>query len=240
MSAVSETVREALRFEFAERTEKNERYSLRAFARDLGVSHTLLSLVMNGHRSPSQAFIDRISERVGVKKLRRTRRPQELSLDQFALISEWQHYAILSLLEVADTKLEPRYLAQRLGISIVLAKMSIQRLIDLKIIEQDADGRWRQRSGPMLVNNSKSTEHTRKFQRQLLQKAGQSLDFDSPDLRDFSSTTFAMNPRHVSYALERIRAFRRQLSTELESFGEPEEVYNLTVQIFPTTRRRKS
>jgi hypothetical protein len=46
-----------------------------------------------------------------------------------------------------------------------------------------------------------------------------------------------MNPKNVPYAIERIRAFRRQLTDELEVMDESEEVYNLTVQLFPSSRR---
>jgi hypothetical protein len=55
----------------------------------------------------------------------------------------------------------------------------------------------------------------------LIRKAVESLENDPIELRDFSSTTFAMNPKHVAYALKRIREFRRQWTQELESFGDP-------------------
>jgi uncharacterized protein (TIGR02147 family) len=249
---------ELLRHEFSKRMQKNPQYSMRSFAKQLGISHTLLSLVLNGHRKPSRAMAEKIAERLhfsaqktnsllaSVSRKSEKRGDfvgkgyEKISLDQFAFISEWQHYAILSLLEVADTKFEAKFIAQRLGISQLLAKVSMQRLTSLGIVEQDSSGRWKQRSGPIIVENVKSTVHTRKFQRQLMAKAVESLDNDAMEKRDFSSTTFAMNAKHVSYALDRIREFRRELSNELESFGEPDEVYNLTVQIFPTSKRSKS
>ena len=258
-------VLELLRFELSRRTRRNPQYSLRSFARSLGVSHTLLSLVLNGHRPPSSAFVEKLVEGLNLPaekadlirppkaRLAAERAPQkqaqkqeqaQISLDQFALISDWQHYAILSLLEVSDTEFEPTFIAQRLGISPLLAKVSMQRLVSLGIVAEGPDGRWRQTSKPIVVENSKSTECSRKFQRQLIAKAVDSLVNDPIELRDFSSTTFAMDPKNIPYALKRIREFRRQLTSELETTGKAEEVYNLTVQIFPTSRptsrRRKS
>jgi transcriptional regulator with XRE-family HTH domain len=245
-----------LRFEFSKRVQKNPRYSLRSFARDLGLSHTGLSLVLNGRRPPSAALIERLSERLQLSagktagllaSIRSTPSTvkagsanlTKISLDQFAVISEWQHFAILSLLEIPDTEFEPKFIARRLGISPLLAKVSMHRLVNFGIVEQGADKKWRQRPGPIVVENTVSTAYTRKFQRQLLAKAVDSLHNDPVEKRDFSSTTLAMNPKHVPYALQRVREFRRQLTAELESFGDPEEVYNLTVQIFPTSRRNK-
>lgn len=250
---------EILRYEFSKRVQKNGRYSQRSFAKYLGVSHTLLSLVMNGKREPSRELVEKLSERLNYSpeksalllealRERQARKKgidtpievqaNRVSLDQFALISEWQHYAILSLLEIPSTKFDPKPIAERLGISPLLAKVSMQRLVNLGIVAKNAKGEWKQRSGPILIDDPRTTDAGRKFQRQLLGRAVDSLMNDAAELRDFSSTTFAMNPKHIPYAITRIRDFRRQLMNELEAFGEPEEVYNLTVQIFPTSRRQ--
>jgi uncharacterized protein (TIGR02147 family) len=249
---------EILRFELSRRAQKNPNYSLRSFARYLGISHALLSLVLSGKRAPSRSLIEKIGDKLCLSPqktdqllkthgqpesqfLRKKKKHEsKLSLDEFTLISEWQHYAILSLLQVADTKLEPNFIAKRLGISPLLAKLSMQRLFNLKIIVQDGEGKWRQKPGPIIVENTKSTSSTRKFQKQLMAKAVHSLENDSIEKRDFSSTTFAMDPKLVPYALERIRQFRRQLTDELETLGTPKEVYNLTVQIFPSSHREQS
>ncbi|MGZ3695169.1 MAG: TIGR02147 family protein [Bdellovibrionota bacterium] len=252
-------VLETLRFEFTRRVQKNPQYSMRSFAKHIGVSHTLLSLVLNGHRKPSRAMVEQLAERLQYspsktafllgeqEKQKRTparvakdpTHQEKISLDQFALISEWQHYAILSLLQVPDTEFEPKFIAKRLGISPLLAKVSMQRLVSLEIVFQDASGRWKQKSGPIVVENTKSTESTRKFQRQLLAKAVDSMVNDPMEQRDLSSTTFAMDPKQIPYAVKRIREFRRQLTDELEAFGNPDEVYNLTVQLFPSSKRTK-
>jgi len=243
-----------LRNEFSRRARENPNYSLRAFARYLKVSHSLLSLVLNNHREPSARFVATISERLRFSPEKAAlmhqslkKHPQaapatkvnQLTLDQFALISEWQHYAILSLLEVPGTELIPSFVASRLNISPMLAKVSIERLKNLGLVKKGSDGKWKQSSEPIVIENKISTSWTRKFQRQLLIKAIQSLETDPIEFRDFSSITFAMHPKHVEFALKKIREFRRQLVHELEAFGDPKEVYNLTVQIFPVSRRSK-
>ncbi len=245
---------EILRAELSRRIERNSSYSLRSFARQLGISHTLLSLILNGHRPPSKAIAEKvllfsdlskeqanlILKSIDPDKVKgaMSRAFHKLDLDQFALFAEWQHYAILSLLEVPDTEFTPEFIAKRLGISVMIAKVSMERLIDLDLIELREDGRWRQKVGPIVVENTRSTEASRKFQKQLINKALDSIDEDPMEVRDMSSTTFAMHPKHVPYALQKIREFRRKLTAELEEFGMPKEVYNLTVQLFPSSHRR--
>jgi hypothetical protein len=47
----------------------------------------------------------------------------------------------------------------------------------------------------------------------------------------------AIDPSHMDYAIDRIKDFRRQLTAELEAKGAPQEVYNLTIQLYPVTTR---
>ncbi len=251
---------ELLRFEYSCRCEKNSAFSLRSFARVLNVSHTLLSFVINGHRIPSKKFIEKICERLNLdpeqKKILMQSTPfiqgkkktkvsdvayNKISLDTFSLLSEWQHYAILSLLEIEGTEFSIEFISKRLNINEMLAKISMQRLLDLKLVEcveTPQGNKWKQSSAPIVVENLESTSYTRKFQKQLITKAIDSMENDPIELRDMSSTTFAMDPQHVGYALKRIREFRRELVKELEDFGQPKEVYNITVQLFPTSTQR--
>ncbi len=245
---------QVLKAEYLERVRKNPQYSLRSFAKNLGVSHSLLSLVLNGQRKISRSFMQKICEKLNLTTSKQKMLLQELngigaevasqsemhklSLEQFALISEWQHYAILSLLEIPDTKFDPVFIGQRLGINPMLAKVSMQRLYRLGYIEK-TNGKWKQKTNPIIVENINSTLSSKKFQRQLLKKAAESLELDPVEVRELSSMTFAFDPKHLPYAHKRIKDFRRQLCKELEEFGKPQEVYNLTVQLCPVSRRRK-
>jgi hypothetical protein len=58
---------------------------------------------------------------------------------------------------------------------------------------------------------------------------------NSIDERDFSSTTFAMDPSLIPFAAAKIRKFRRELVAELEAKGSAGAVYNITMQLFPVT-----
>jgi uncharacterized protein (TIGR02147 family) len=151
------------------------------------------------------------------------------------MISDWFHYAILSLLELPDSKFESRWISKRLGISILDAKLAIDRLQRLGLVEKNEAGRWQQAGKPLKIENSLSTAATRKFHKQLLVRASESIDKDPIGNRDFSSTTFAMAPALIPYARQRIQKFRRELTAELESKGTPETVYFMTVQMFPVS-----
>lgn len=246
---------EGIRFlheEFTSRCQKFERYSLRTFAKHLGVSHTLLSLLMSGKRPLSSKMARILSERLEltpekaagllqssetVKKYRANNDKYEfIDLATFNLISDWVHFAILSLIETSEFLVTPRWIAKRLCINETQAKVAFQRLIDVGLIAERS-GRWRQTGKQIKIENKVSTSTTKKFQRQLLAKAAESLESDPIELRDFSSMTFAMDSQNIPYAIERIRQFRRDLVAELEARGNKTEVYNLTVQIYPVSKK---
>lgn len=241
----SHKTRLLLERELARRIRQNPSYSLRAFARALGVSHSLLSLVLAEKRKASALLAMRVATRVGVSGPAALpflmpfpedspTEHQLLALDEFALLSDWYHYAILSLLDTPKTKFNAPWIARKLGISRTQAASAMRRLRRMKLVGR-VKGHWKQIALPLKVENSVSTVATRSFHKQLLKKATESLENHPIEVRDFSSVTFAMDPQLVEHAKLRIRHFRRQLMRELESMGPRKTVYNLTVQIFPVS-----
>ena len=236
--------------EFSRRSQRNPRYSLRAYARSMGLSHTVLSLVLSGKRPLSKKAALKVSAELALEPkeaaalMARTGRAKAhvkpgdyalVDLETFHLISDWLSYGILSLTEIPHASFAPRALARRFHVNELQARLAFERLVKLGLLAKTG-GRWRQTGKSIKVENDVSTAYTRKFHRQLLDKAAESLENDPIERRDFSSITFAMDQSQVAYAKERIRQFRRELCAELEAKGPPTDVYNLTVQIYPVTQ----
>ncbi|WP_413291507.1 TIGR02147 family protein [Bdellovibrio sp. HCB337] len=237
---------ELLRKTLADRCAKNPQYSVRAFARATGISHTVLSLVLSGKRPLSKKAALKLADHLelgpkqrlalmAAKKKIEADDYQTLSLDSFEVISEWYHYAILSLLELPEAVFEAKWISQRLGINPLNAKLAMERLQRLSLVEQGDDGKWRQSGKPLKIDNAISTVATKKFHKQLLQLAADSIDRDPISVRDVSSMTFTLDPSQMEYARQRIRDFRRELVAELEIKGSPSSVYNFTLQLCPVT-----
>jgi uncharacterized protein (TIGR02147 family) len=238
---------ELLRRTLAERCQKNPQYSIRAFARASGISHTVLSLVLSGKRGLSTKAVAKLADHLQLDPQQRqalmTKKAatpgeadyQVLSLDAFEMISDWYHYAILTLLELPHAVFDARWVAGQLGLNPLNAKLAMERLERLGLLEKNAEGALRPSGKPSKVDNVVSTAATRKFHHQLLQRAAVSIEQDPIPVRDFSSMTFAMDPNQVEYARTRIREFRRQLVAELESKGKPSAVYHFNLQMYPVT-----
>ena len=249
---VSPEPRQLLKDELARRSERNPHYSLRAFARSLGMSHTVLSLVLSGKRPLSKKAAVLVATALALTpdeahalfRLRTGKttpfvpEPTSMDLDTFAVIAQWYHFAILSLLELPDARLEAEWIGRQLIISSQDAALAIDRLIRLGILAQPDDGRWKQTKKSFRLDPRSSTAATRRFQLQLLNKAIESLQNDPLEKRDHTSTTFAMDPALLPYAKARIQKFRRELTSELEQLGTPSRVYNLTLQLFGCSKEK--
>ena len=131
-----------LTLEFANSRRRNPQYSLRAFARKLDVQASALSEIMNNKRKITMKMGKRIleglcvnpAERENILKHKKSKH-SDLSLEYFKIISDWYYFAILSLAEIPDFKCNPEWISKRLNISNRTAKLAIEKLIKLEMLE---------------------------------------------------------------------------------------------------------
>lgn len=133
----AETDRDFLTSELDRRIKVNPRYSLRAYARALRMSSGALSEILRGRRSLTLRGATKVARALGMTatesmafyelihtdkrrelgdRERQTdeisgAREKRLSEDVFEAVSEWQHFAILNLLDCCDFRWESSYVA---------------------------------------------------------------------------------------------------------------------------------
>jgi hypothetical protein len=225
--------------ELAREEKRGKPCSLRGLSRTTGISHSLLSQLISGKRpitTKSWTKLTATFPQLAVAGATYSDSAYyQLNTTDFARISDWHHYAILSLIETESFRMNFQWIAKRLNISATQARIAVSSLIEMKILAHRG-GRWQQITGPLKIENKKPLAPCLHQQRQLLEKAIASLEKDSFEIRDFSSMTLAINPADIPYARQRIRDFRRELTQELEQRSSQKEVYHLTVQIYPVSK----
>ncbi|MGE0764547.1 MAG: TIGR02147 family protein [Bdellovibrionales bacterium] len=238
-----------LQKELARRCQANPNYSLRAFAQALGLSPATVSMVLSGKRQLSKLAKQKVAERLGLsvedrqiflgdRQNRSEIKAQNfhlMALDSFAVISDWYHLAILSLLEVDKLALTAPSIARYLGIHEHEAKAAMARLERLNLIEKK-QGRWKQKGKAIAFNNTNSTAATIRFNRQILEQAIRSIENDPFERRAMSASTFEMDSKLVPMAREELKKWRRTTSERWRKTGHADQVYCLAVQLFPLSR----
>lgn len=248
----SRDFRQILQLELSARCSKNPRYSLRSFARSLSVEPSALSQMINGKRPITRKMMLRLGLALGLSvqqikslstpdDLPQTESPsfQQLSMDSFAAISDWYHYAILELTYVKDFKSDAQWIAKRLGITKSEANIAIERLRRLELLRISPAGVWEDASTNGHLTHLKpamSSEAAKKYQAQLLDLSKKALQEIPIGLRNHTSATFCFDPADLAAATKRISEFRRSFAEDFQPQNGAKEVYQIQISFFPITQ----
>ena len=236
----------------AEKIKKNPQFSLRAFARLVDVSPAVLSRILSGKRKLTFNLATRIADALVLgpieretlysfflntveKKTEEEKNQKELSIDCFNAMKEWYHYGITQLLYLESFKEEPKWIAKMLSISELEAKMAIERLLRLEILDRDENGKLYRTAAHLSTTTDIASAGIRHFQKQILEKSIESLENDDLLERDITSITIAINEDRLSEAKLEIKKFRLKMA-EFLGTGEKTRVYNLGVHLIPLSK----
>jgi uncharacterized protein (TIGR02147 family) len=236
--------RQFLKDRWAERCHANPRYSLRAFARDLQIAPSRLSLILQNRQGLSETYARKIAKRLGLNKeetshfvklvlasdargreqrlrvadeLKRAldNGPSLLQIDAFKIISDWYHFAILELTKLKGFKNDSTWIARRLGISKIEAESAVARLKRIELLEVKGD-RFVATNTRITTSHPDHAEANRNFHRQVLEKAVKAMAFQSLEERDYSALTLAVSKASLPELRKKIAEARRELNAFAE------------------------
>ncbi|MBC7467460.1 MAG: DUF4423 domain-containing protein [Bdellovibrio sp.] len=229
-----EFVRQQLNDFFKIKRAKNGAFSVRAMAQLFKTSPGQMSQILSGKRPLSRKFINSVSDRLDLPKVDSKIEFSTLPDDEFKVISDWHHFAILSMSKTSKNKADPKFIAQMLGIDYYVAKEAFERLSKLGLIGIK-DGFYTQTTKPLHTTNDIPSAAIRSHHKQNLTLASEKLDEVDVELREFTSMTMALNSKKLPSAKKLIRKFKADLY-ELVGQGKCEDVYTFSVQLFPVTK----
>ena len=235
--------------ELLRRKEKNPGYSLRAFAKSLGISAGRLSEYLSGTRLISTKVIDSIgtSLRLSTKecdfwkacvaeekvKSKQGIKYHEIKSHELELLADWPHFALIALIKTEGFKSQIPWIAKRLKISHEQTQRTIFNLESAGFLDRSVEP-WRVLHGAASTGHEMASQWIRHSHRQYLSQAENSLDQVDLLLRDVTSICMAIDPKKLPQAKRKIAKFRRDLCAYLGK-GKLTEVYRLNIQLFPTS-----
>ncbi len=250
---------------FENRSLRNPSYSMRAFARDLGLGTSTLSEILQGKYGLSKSKVEivvkalQLSEKQGEHFLdlvvrdhsrslkerdEASQRVQErikgsmqtMTLDSFRTISEWYHLALLELLILPEFKNETGWMARKLNIPEITVHEALERMERLGMIERKGK-KILPTDDFSAIGNETPSELIRKFHRQVLEKAIVALDEQTVSERESSSTIFAISKADLPKAKKKLVQFRREFATLLSKSPDKDDVYCLGIQFFSLLKK---
>ena len=242
--------------------QKNPLFSMRALAKRLEVSPSLLSDALAGKRRLTEKTAKKILDRLGVepeksrsilskwevlsrakqkvssKKFTSQSRYLQLATDEFYSVSKWHHFAIYVLAECSDFHADPKWISRRIGIKLQEAKGALERLLRLSFLIQNSSGQVVQGKGALTTTQDLPSGAIQNRFRDGLKIAESALTQVKVLDRDFSNIMVATSPAKMAEAKIKLANFRREFCDFLESCAPDEKtaVYSLDMQFYPLTK----
>jgi uncharacterized protein (TIGR02147 family) len=265
-----ENYRTYLKSVLAERIASNPLYSLRAMAKTFELSPSQLSRVLSGEKNLSYPAAIRCGQKLGLNESEAdyfsllvqyelTKDPQarnaiarklaemndsrqfdNLELDEFRAISEWYHLPILEMTRLRPFVFSAGNIARRLGISTWEAQAAIDRLQRIGLLERAQDGSYRKLKRNPLISSDSANQGLRSFHKQMLEKAIQSIESQTPQEKFIGSETFSIDPSRLEDAKKLIEKCFSQVSKLFAKDESRTEAYHMGIQLFRLTSKRKT
>lgn len=243
----ADKIRLILLEEFVGAQSRNPNYSMRAFAKKIGVNQSAISEILSGKRPITKKSAEKILSGLDLNpleiakifqgELKNKQIFKSLDMDTYHLIADWYYYGILSLAETDDFQSSPTWISKRLGINEKIVAKAIDRLLKLDLLERDAKTKKLKPTHEQLEASSDVAKPAfKKACKQNLELAQKALEEGEFEERDFTAMTLCFDPDRMEEAKKMITNFRRNFAKAMES-KKKKEVYKLNVQLFSLTKR---
>lgn len=257
--------RSFLRLALQIRQAKNPAYSVGSFGRLLGISASRAAQILKGKVGISVQRAVGIAEALGfseqdkkmfillvqsehernpqirneaIKKLEEIEDGYDDVSDVFHSIADWHNHAVRELISINNPEDHDKSIPLKLGISVDAYKTSIERLLNLGLIEcipQTIPQRYRVKQRGIRTRQDVPSEAVKTLNEQVLSKAKDELRRQDILDRDYSIVFFKFDKAQVPLVKEKIARFRRELMQELEISETKDSVYCMSIQFFELT-----
>lgn len=230
--------------------EKNPRLSHRYFAQKLGLSSGALSEILKGKRKVSAKLAAKLAERLNLDPISTasfTGQTLEadvandidylkLSDDQFHLISEWSHFAILNLVKSDQCQHKAPWFAERLNLPLRLVQDALDRLMRLGMLRMEKK-KYVRAQAHFKTSDDVFNLSIRKSNAEDLELIREHLTNTDLLERDFTSITMLVDPQKMPEFKKWIRKAQDQFANKFET-TESQAPYRLTMALYPLKKSK--
>ena len=245
-------IRKFLQESFDLKKKKNPRYSLRAYSKKIGLSHSALSQILSGNRTLTQRSLTLIIKKLKLDELTQTKiqrsRDQDplhftqIQLSQLEQLPKWYSDAILELFELEEFNDDPKWMAEKLGISIEECLSALAILTENQMISRNKKGKLKlNRRRTTTVGVPGCRKSIVEIQKQLLQKQIEILQSLPAEAQSSLGMTIAVDPNDLPQARQMIYQFITEFNRFLNRGKvKRREVFRLNMGFFPLSHSNKS
>jgi len=166
---------------------------------------------------------------------------QKIRQDQFEYFSEWYYSALRSILPVIDFKDDYAAIGKFLSpqLSAAQVEKAIRFLLDLGLLERDDNGKYRVAVSQLTAGDAVKSVAMMRFHKQSLDLARRALESYTSEERDVTGVTMSLSKKGFDKIREEISLFRKKVMSIAEQDNSEEGAFQLNLQLFPLSKRRK-
>ncbi len=255
------TYHELLREHFIEKRRKNPSFSMRAFARQLGLTPGGLSRLLNGKldlsversmeicaklaldEKETENFLNLVqfkkakSTAVKEKILRKIERANgapmfDLSVDHFKMISEWYPMAVLKIAGEPKMNRSPQAIAKKLGITTSEVNQAAERLKRLELIEEVKGELHRVPEQEVLAEFKVDNDAVKKYYLELLAKAQENIEKEKAITRSVAAKVLIFDDDQIEAVRKITDEYHQKLGELSSKSKKKEKVYQSFASVF--------
>ncbi len=165
-----------------------------------------------------------------------------LTLDQFMMIAEWYHLAILEMTNLKDFKNDANWISDKLNKAITPTQVNdaLRRLLRLNLLTETKNNHLKRNpKGQLKVGDKTKSAAIQKFHIQMIEKALASIREQSLDQRNIRGLTLSLQKKDLTRAREIIQRAYQALA-KLTAQEDGDETYQVNTQIFQLTKGGES
>ncbi|MCB9091136.1 MAG: TIGR02147 family protein [Halobacteriovoraceae bacterium] len=235
----------------------NQSYSLRAYSRDIGVSVSFLSEVLNKKKNLSLGIAQKIAKNLSLdknkaeffllmvslesassieaaelnKKLKKYNDKTVVDLEFMKILSEWYYFAILELTYLENFEPSVAWISQKIGLSEKKTQKAIEKLVSLNVLAIEK-GIWRDQLHAMEYRGQTPSRVIRSFHKEILRKAFHAIDQQEFSKRDLGANIMSFSEKNMDEARRIIKNARLEISKLASQDDCKNNVYCLSTQFF--------
>lgn len=244
--------RDILKLEYESRKARNQYYSLRAFAKSIGIGSGALSEILNGKRNlglnkatsivenlsfnPEEktAFLNSVKEPVAKNATEDENENRQLTLEVFEIVSSPTCAAIFAASDLDHFVLDSEWIASKLSLKRDEVDHALHLMRKVGLIET-VNGVEEICDDYVLCPDGVPSRAVKNYHHQMLDKASLAIEEQPVEKRDVSGISFALDCSELKKLKKDILQFQNRMIKKY-SKGTKNQVYHIEVALFPLSK----
>jgi uncharacterized protein (TIGR02147 family) len=238
-----------LKLELKKKQENNSSYSMRGFAKYLGMDSGSLSAILNRKIPLTIKRFDRLVTKFKLAERQIQQYREEilqsssspvafkmLKEDGAIALSKAHYSIILHLFDLSSFKSDVEWIANRVGITIDECSEALHRLESLKLIELQENGNYIKIVDNISFLNGRTPESgkaLKELMREYFDLAFRGIDEALDSERLHSGTIFSIKKSELPGIIEHLRNTRVKILSSQNKIKKKDEVYLLSISMVP-------